>query len=223
MYRLNSPAPSTETGDVAGEKPRALFTSGGGGGTDYCIGFFRGGSWVNYTRHYPAGTYYIVGRCAEGQSLSQPTLARVTSGVGTTTQTLAPLGTFSVPPIGWGTWEWAVLKDNNGNPVKVRFDGSPVTLRYSGTAVSGQPEVNTGFFMLAATIPDLIATASRSGGNILISFPTQTGFAYQVEYKNNLTDSSWTPLGSAVAGNGAVQSVSDSTPPGNRFYRVHAL
>src|SRR4029079_7860657 len=49
LYRLNSPAPSTQNGDLGGEKPRALFTSGGGGGNDYCIGFFGGGSWVNYT------------------------------------------------------------------------------------------------------------------------------------------------------------------------------
>jgi hypothetical protein len=223
LYRSNSPAPSTQTGDLGGEKPRALFTSGGGTGIDYCIGFFGGGSWVNYTRHYPAGTYYVVARCAEGQNLTQPTLARVTSGVGTSTQILAPLGTFSVPPIGWSSWEWAVLKDNNGKPVKVTFDGSLGTLRYSGSTVPGQPELNTGFFMLAATVPDLTATVSRNGGNIVISFPTQTGFAYQVEYKNNLTDPNWTPLGNAVAGNGAVQSVTDSTPPTNRFYRVHAL
>jgi hypothetical protein len=223
LYRSNSPAPATETGDLSGEKPRALFTSGGGGGTDYCIGFFGGGSWVNYTRRYPAGTYYVIARCAEGQNLTQPTLARVTSGVGTTNQTLSPLGSVSVPPIGWSTWEWVTLKDSNGKPVKVTFDGSPVTLRYSGSAVPGQPEVNTGFFMLAATVPDLIVTASRSGGTNVISFPTQTGFAYQVEFKNSLTDPNWTPLGSPVSGNGAVRSVSDSTPPSNRFYRVHVL
>jgi hypothetical protein len=224
LYRSNSPAPSTQNGDLSGEKPRALFTSGGGSGNDYCIGFFGGGSWVNYTRHYPAGTYHVIARCAEGQNLTQPTLARVTSGVGTSSQTLSPLGTFSVPAIGWSSWEWVTLKDDNGKPVKVTFDGSPVTLRYSGSAVSGQPELNTGFFMLAVTTPDLIVTAARSGGSIIISFPTQTGFAYQVEYKNNLTDSTWTSLGSAVAGNGAVQSVSDLTPPpSNRFYRVHAL
>ena len=222
MYRSNSPAPSTQTGDVAGEKPRALFTSGGGSGIDYCIGFFGGGSWVNYTRHYPAGTYYVLARCAEGQALSQPTLARVTSGVGTTTQTLGLLGTFSVPPIGWGTWEWAVLKDSNGTPVKVTFDGSSATLRYSGSSVAGQPEVNTGFFMLAATTPDLILTASPSGTNIVISFPTLNGFSYQVEYKNNLTNSSWSNLGAVVVGNGSVQFATDSrVGRTSRFYRVH--
>jgi len=59
MYRLDSRAIHAN-GDLSGEKTRALFTSGGGTGTDYCIGVFRGGSWVNYTRHYPAGTYNVV-------------------------------------------------------------------------------------------------------------------------------------------------------------------
>jgi hypothetical protein len=222
LYRLDSPAPSTQTGDLGGEKPRAQFTSGGGGGIDYCIGFFGSGSWVNYTRHYPAGTYYVVARCAEGQSLTQPTMGIVTSGVGTTTQTVNTLGTFSVPPIGWSSWEWVMLNDSNGKPVKVTLDGSPITLRYSGSTVAGQPELNTGFFMLAATTPDVILTAARSGGNIVISFPTQNGHNYQVEYKNSLSDLNWTPLGSAIAGNGSVQSASDSTVGRSaRFYHVH--
>jgi hypothetical protein len=222
LYRLNSPAPSTQTGDLGGEKPRAQFTSGGGSGIDYCIGFFGGGSWVNFTRHYPAGTYYVVARCAEGQNLTQPTLGIVTSGVGTSNQTVNTLGTFSVPPIGWSSWEWAMLKDSNGKPVKVTLDGTPITLRYSGSTVPGQPELNTGFFMLAATTPDVILTATRSGGNIVISFLTQNGHNYQVESKNNLSDPSWTPLGSAIVGNGSVQSASDSTNGRSaRFYRVH--
>jgi hypothetical protein len=47
LYRLSSVtnrAPSTQTGDIGGELPRAAFTSGGGSGTDYCIGYFGGGS-----------------------------------------------------------------------------------------------------------------------------------------------------------------------------------
>jgi hypothetical protein len=220
LYRLNSPAPSTQTGDVGGEKPRALFASGGGTGTDYCIGFFGAGSWVNYTRHYPAGTYFVVGRFAEGQNLTQPTMSLVTAGVGTSNQTLNVLGSFSVPPIGWSTWEWAMLKNSNGKPVKLTLDGSAATLRYSGSPVGGQPEVNTGFFMLAATVPDLILTAVRSGGSTIISFRTQTGFTYQVQYKNQLTDTTWTNLGSPVTGNGSVQSVTDTFSGTSRFYRA---
>jgi hypothetical protein len=114
-----------------------------------------------------------------------------------------------------------VLKDSNGKPVKVTLDGSATTFRYSGSTVPGQPELNTGFFMLAATTPDVRLTASRSGGNIVISFATQAGLNYQVEYKDNLTDTNWLPLGSALVGNGSVQSATDSIVGSKRFYRVH--
>jgi hypothetical protein len=66
-----------------------------------------------------------------------------------------------------------------------------------------------------------VVTAGLSGGNVTLSFLTQSGFSYQVQYKNNLTDATWTSLGSALSGNGSVQSASDPTA-GNahRFYRV---
>jgi Carbohydrate binding module (family 6) len=225
LYRLSSvadPAPSTQTGDLGGELPRAEFTSGGGSGIDYCIGYFGGGSWVNYTRHYPAGTYYVVGRFAEGASFTQPTLSLVTSGAGTTNQTLQPLGSFPVFQQSWSTWEWVTLMDNNGKPVKVTLDGSATTLRYSGSAVPGQAELNTGFFMLAPTVPDLKLTAVLSGGNIIISFPTQTGLNYQVLHKALLSDANWTPLGSPVPGNGLVQSVPESAAGASGFYKVQS-
>jgi hypothetical protein len=144
-------------------------------------------------------------------------MALVTSGVGTTTQTLQPIGTFTVPPQGWSSWEWATLTDNAGKPVKVTLDGSATTLRYSGGPVN---ELNTGFFMLAPTAPDLVLRAALSGGNIVISFPTQTGLNYQVLFKTHLSDATWTPLGSPVAGNGLVQSVQYSAAGAGRFYKV---
>ena len=102
-YRLNSPAPSTGSGDIGGELPRAQFTSGGGAGTDYDIGFFGNGSWANYTRHYPAGTYYVIGRFAEGNNPTEDTLSLVTGDVTTTSQTASVLGTFPIAVHGWSS------------------------------------------------------------------------------------------------------------------------
>jgi hypothetical protein len=61
---------------------------------------------------------------------------------------------------------------------------------------------------------------SASGGSLAISFPTQPGYSYQVEYTTNLTDAVWIPLGSATVGNGSVQSVLNAIGAGSRFYRV---
>jgi hypothetical protein len=65
-----------------------------------------------------------------------------------------------------------------------------------------------------------MVTPSLSSGNIVLSFPTQNGFNYQVQYKNNLNDPNWTSMGSLIPGNGAVQSASDLLGAGPRFYRV---
>ncbi|MDB6067591.1 MAG: hypothetical protein JWR26_3799 [Pedosphaera sp.] len=219
-YRLNSPAPSTGTGDVGGEKPRANFTSGGGTGIDYNIGFFGYGSWLNYTRHYPAGTYYVMGRFSEGNNPTEDTLSRVTGNVSTTNQTATLLGTFPIAVHGWSSWDWSPLVDGSGKQVKVTLDGSATTLRLGGTPVNGHDEANVGFFMLVPTAPDLILTTTISGGNIHISFPTLNGSSYQVQYKNNLTDVSWTSLGSPIAGNGSIQTVNDPTTGITRFYRA---
>ncbi len=215
-YRANSaqnPAPATTT---SGDQARSQLA----GGTDYNIGFFGGGSWCNYTRHYPAGTYNVIGRFAEGAATTTATLSQVTAGAGTTNQTKNQIGTFTIAPLGWGTWQWAPLKDGNGHLAKVTLNGSTNTLQLGGSPVIGQPEVNVNFMMLVPTTPSPKLVTVVSAGNITISFPTQSGFSYQVQYKNHLTDANWTALGGSIAGDGSVKSAGDSTAPTSRFYRV---
>jgi regulation of enolase protein 1 (concanavalin A-like superfamily) len=150
IYRtkVNGACPSTT---VVGDGQRPQFFSQ----TDYNIGFFGGGSWVNYTRHYPTGTYYVWGRFAEGQTNTEATLSQLTSGYGTSAQTTAQLGAFYIPFTGgWSTWAWSPLTDANSNPIKIRFDGSQQTLQLGGSPVGGQPEVNVNFLMLTPAAPD---------------------------------------------------------------------
>jgi hypothetical protein len=55
----------------------------------------------------------------------------------------------------------------------------------------------------------------------VVSFPTITGQMYQLEYKDNLSAATWTPLGDSVAGNDAMVDVTNniSASP-QRFFRV---
>jgi hypothetical protein len=218
LYRNNSIGlcPSTK---VSGDGQRPQFA---GGKTDYNIGLFGGGSWCNYTRHYPAGTYEILGRFAEGASSSEIIVSRLTGGYGTTNQTSNVLGTFFIPYSGgWSAWEWAWLTDSHGSPVKAQFDGSQTTLKLAGSPVGGQPEVNVNFVMLVPETPNAVTLgAAINGASIAISVPTQAGFSYQVEYKTNLKDASWIPLGTALTGNGAVQFIDDAIGGSGSFYRV---
>jgi hypothetical protein len=77
--------------------------------------------------------------------------------------------------------------------------------------------------LIPATAPAPSLSATVSGGKVILSLPTVTGSTYQVQYKNNITDTGWSSLGSAIVGNGATQSVQDSLAAANRFYRVQIL
>ncbi len=138
-YRLANGTDFPDSGSA--DFPRIQFTSVGA--TDYALGSFGPGSWANYTRHYPAGTYYVWERYAEGGNLTHSTLSMVTSGYGTPTQTTNMLGTFTNPVGGWSTWAWSPLSDASGNPVKVTLTGTGLTtLQLGGSLTSTEQEVN---------------------------------------------------------------------------------
>jgi len=195
--------------------PRAQFTSA----QDYNIGFFENGEWGNYTRNYPLGTYHVWSRIATGNgSTTTAYMEKVTSGFGTVDQTTLPLGNFSVPSLGWGSFSWTQLKDGNNQPAVVVIDGFPNTLRF-GRAVA-TPGANANFFMLVPVLAPMPLQVSRAGNTTSISFPGQTGFNYQVQYKNDVNDPSWTNVGGPVVGNNTVLTVNDTTTQGHRFYRA---
>jgi hypothetical protein len=206
--------PDTTSGDQA----RSQFTAVSG--TDYSIGSFGSGSFANYTRHYPAGTYNVMGRFAEGAAASKATLGVVTNGYTTTTQAVQPYGTFYVPSAGWGTWEWAPLVDSQGNQVKVTLSGSLTTLQLGGSPAPTDPEVNVNFFMLVPTFANVWLTPKVSGGSVNVSFNSTTGYSYQLQSTTSLNGGTWTNVGAAVNGNNLSQSVADTEGGTERFYRV---
>jgi hypothetical protein len=144
----------------------------------------------------------------------------VTSGVGTTSQTTADVGTFSVNSHGWGNYQWVLLKDVSANPVKLSLDGTAVTFRLTSAGPEANTEANANFFMLVPVANPVSIEAALNNGNMVLSFSTESGFAYQVQYKESLTDAAWNNLGSAIVGTGAVQSVNDPVLGGKRFYRL---
>jgi hypothetical protein len=200
---------------TAGDLPLAQFTASGL--TDYNLGSFGNGSWANYTRHYPAGSYTVVGRFAEGAGLSGATLSQLTSGYGTTTQTTQLLGTFTVPAAGWSSWEWVPMLDNTGKPARFTLDGTQQTLQLAG---NNNSEVNVNFLMLVPIAPMPQLTAAVGAGNITVSFPTVSGYNYQLLSATNLMNATWTPVGGSLPGNGSTQSVNAPNPGGSCFYRM---
>lgn len=214
-YRPNPPGLETEG---ASDGPRLASNPGL---IDYDVGFNNGGNWGNYTRTFPAGNFHVYMRGADGIGVvsNSASLSLVTSGQGTTNQTVTRLGTFAMPATGnWQAYTWAPLEDSGGNLVSITNSGAVNTFRVT----TDNGNYNANFYLLVPdyTPPTSMSLSAMSAGSSLnLSFPTQAGYSYQVEYKTNLTDVPWLPLGSPISGNGATQKVNDAGST-TRFYRV---
>jgi hypothetical protein len=75
----------------------------------------------------------------------------------------------------------------------------------------------------SATVPPLPmpVNSQASGTNFLLNWPSTVGLSYQIQYKNDLTAPTWTPLGSPISGTGGFISISNPiTSSTQRFYRI---
>ena len=198
---------------VAQDFSRAQFTAAGA--SDYYVGWWPAGAWINYTRTFPTNTYHLYARLAYNAAYSV-TASLVSGGWGTPDQSTVTLGTFSATGTGFQAWQWVQLLDGNSQPVAVALGGISTLKMTAGTGV------NANFYMLVpATTPpaNVMIEASLSGTNVVISFPTAVGFTYTVLTKNNLADPTWTPLIS-VPGDGSMKSVTDPATAAKRYYRL---
>jgi hypothetical protein len=185
------------------------------GAFDYQLDWFGAGDWANYTGVYLSGGYYVYVRSAGiNGALYSMDLDQVISGAGTTNQVTKRLGYWSALGRGQQKYDWVPLTDAGfAAPVAVKLGGIN-TLRLTTTTGLCYPNY---FMFVPAT--GLNVTATRSGGNVSISFPTQTGATYRVFYRSNLSTGNWMLL-TTVAGNGAGQIVNDPILGTQRFYQV---
>jgi hypothetical protein len=90
----------------------------------------------------------------------------------------------------------------------------------TGAALSGPGFGGTATANYLWLDPTFSINAGVSGSGMSISFPSESWHGYQLQYKNALTDPSWSNLGGLVGGNDTLQTISDSTSATNRFYRI---
>jgi hypothetical protein len=130
-----------------------------------------------------------------------------------------PLGTMTDNnATGYQAWHWIPLLDTNGNKVVVNLSGQSTTFR--ATAISGH---NMEFFMLAPAPPAFLVTASVVAGPLLnLAFPTEIGHNYTIMYEATLTNTpnNWTPVGSVIAGTGAVTNITRPLTGKQGYYTV---
>jgi hypothetical protein len=182
--------------------------------SDYVLVFFAGTDWANYTRDYPAGSFYAYIR-SSGDGPFSMYLDQVVSGASTLNQVTKRLGHFGGVGKDYITFDWVPLTDNGlAAPAVVKLNGI-TTLR-----LTTDGNCNPNYFMLVPA-SGITLTARASAGNTVLSFPSQTGVAYRVFYRTNLTAANWTLL-STVVGTGTVNTVIDPSTGTSRFYRVTA-
>jgi len=67
-------------------------------------------------------------------------------------------------------------------------------------------------------------TVQAAGTNLFLNWPGVAGQTYQLEYKNNLTDPTWTPLGNPVTGTGGTLALTLNTGTSpQRFFRLRLV
>jgi len=71
--------------------------------------------------------------------------------------------------------------------------------------------------------PTITAFAIQTGEFPSLEFQTVPGHTYRVEYKNNLTDPIWLPLGADHFATGTTHVVTDTSNSSQRFYRVRMI
>lgn len=84
--------------------------------------------------------------------------------------------------------------------------------------VTDAPTVGNVIIQNTGVLPTTI-TPSLNGNTVNLSFPTQLGRGYTVQYKTNLTDGSWNTL-TVTNGTGINAVVSDTSTHAQRFYRL---
>jgi hypothetical protein len=193
--------------------------------TDYDVGWWAPGTWLNYTRTFPTNAYRVWGRLASGAPYTNCTVSLVTSGQDTSNQTAQVLGTFSdTNANGFQSWHWVPLTGNNGQPVVLSMGGVE-TLKLTAPSGSAGGSLNSHFYMFvpSAVVASFSINVSVSAGAVSIHIPTLSGHSYTVQYSTSLNPANWQTLGSGITGDGTVKTVSDSTAGGaQRFYRVQA-
>jgi hypothetical protein len=185
---------------------------------NYAVSSLNVDDWLNYTRTFPNGSYQVYLRYGslEDQSLQ---LDLVTGDRTQPNQSLTPIGVLNAPEINSeAIYRYTSLTDTNGAPITVHLSGVQ-TLRLTGSDV--QPEgLVADFFILVPVAGQPRLTIIPGAGSVTLSFPTETGRTYTLQYKNALTDAVWQNALPSINGDGSTQSISQQTTVASRFYRL---
>jgi hypothetical protein len=104
--------------------------------------------------------------------------------------------------------------------------GAALWLVWQMTDATGKAQgLGIDHLSFSASVPVAVPlTIAPMDGNLILSWPGQTGQTYQLEYRDDLTTGTWTVVGSAVTGTGATLTLTNSTGTSpQRFFRLRLV
>src|SRR5204863_574987 len=152
---------------------------------------------------------------SEGQSLLFTVLATDTNSppqnISFALAPGAPSGAAINPDTGLFSWRPAANQAPATNSITVL------------AADDGQPPMMGArtFVVRVFARPRFNSIDRLSNGGLSLTFETITGRTYRLEYKNDLDDESWTPLGPDAMADGESLTITD--PPANSFQRYYRI
>ena len=89
----------------------------------------------------------------------------------------------------------------------------------------GTPQLNAtrSFTVTVHPAPHILGIEHEIDGDIAIQFESVAGRTYALQYKDTLADAVWQPLGVSGLAAGSTLTLTDTNPPGPRYYRVVLL
>ena len=126
----------------------------------------------------------------------------------------------------WDGTSWSTLASGVSTTAEaVAVSDTDVYVGGRFQAAGGKTSARFGrWFQGATSSNNRITGITKSGTDIIVSFATYNGFTYALERTDNLINPSWTPVQSGIAGNGSIQSATDTggASQSKRFYHIKA-
>jgi uncharacterized repeat protein (TIGR03803 family) len=95
---------------------------------------------------------------------------------------------------------------------------------YGTTQFGGAGGYGTFFRLTMVSAATVFQSVALTNGTLSLTWSTEAGGTYQLQYNSDLSSSNWASLGSALTATGATLSVTDSVTNGpQRFYRLVLL
>jgi hypothetical protein len=151
----------------------------------------------------------------------------------------------------YGVYAWWPASANNAanTPITINYSGGSTTVPVNQTINGGQWVLlgtwsfnagtngsvtvsNTGtsghvianavrFVALTPLAPFSLTGTVQSSGQVILTWPSIAGFAYQVQYEDMLPGSNWSNIGSPITATAPISSFTDTNAVSTtRFYRI---